>query len=73
LFVSGFGRILRRSDDARAQPPFQIFLENIGQEMPPATHPAAQGQWQQNLWDEIREKIFENCALKSMKDVCCQA
>jgi transposase len=25
---------------------------------------------QENLWDEIREKIFKNYALKSMDDVC---
>jgi hypothetical protein len=65
--------VLHRSDDARARPPFEIFLKTLAQKCLPATHPAAPGPWQQNLWDEIREKIFENCALKSMKDVCCQA
>jgi len=25
---------------------------------------------QENIWDEIREKIFKNYALKSMDEVC---
>jgi hypothetical protein len=54
--------VLHRSDDARARPSFEIFLKTLAQKCLPATHPAAPGPWQQNLWDEIREKIFENCA-----------
>jgi hypothetical protein len=41
--------------------------------MPRPFHPkrdiAAQKAFAENIWDEIREKIFKNYALKSMSDV----
>jgi len=58
LFVDGAGN--HRSDDLVA--PANIMLHPL-----PPYSPELNPQ--ENLWDEIREKIFKNYALKSMDDV----
>jgi transposase len=58
LFVDGAGN--HRSDDLVT--PANIMLHPL-----PPYSPELNPQ--ENLWDEIREKIFKNYALKSMNDV----
>jgi transposase len=58
LFVDGAGN--HRSDDLEA--PGNIML-HVLPPYSPELNP------QENLWDEIREKIFKNYALKSMDEV----
>jgi transposase len=58
LFVDGAGN--HHSDELKVR-------DNIMLHFPPPYSPELNPQ--ENLWDEIREKIFKNYALKSMEDV----
>ena len=58
LFVDGAGN--HHSDELKVPDNIMLhFLPPYSPELNP----------QENLWDEIREKIFKNYALKSMEDV----